>query len=266
MSSASFIEISHVSKSFDGGQTHAVRDVSMSISAGRFLAIVGGSGSGKTTTLKFINRLIEPDAGEVRIDGKAIHTVNGWRHRQGIGYVFQAIGLFPHMNIEQNIGITPKLLGWSSRRIAERTKELFDLVGLPQSYSSRVPHSLSGGEQQRAALARAIAARPAIVLLDEPFAALDPVTRDSLGTAYRRIHSEAGLTTLMVTHDVQEAVLLADQIAIMGGGRVLQQGTPHALMSSPESAEVEALMNMPKRQAQRISAILDQALPIASHA
>lgn len=256
MGTPAFIEIDKVCKSFDGGATFAVRDVTIGLDAGGFLAVVGTSGSGKTTTLKFINRLVEPDSGEVRIEGARIGSIDAPQLRRSIGYVFQGIGLFPHMRVGENIGITPQLLGWAPAAIAARIAELLELVGLPQSYAARFPDALSGGEAQRVSVARAIAARPRIVLMDEPFGALDPVTRDAIGEAYRALHERLGLTTVMVTHDVQEAVLLADQIAVMSSGRVLAQGTPRALMSSAADPAVAALMAMPKRQAERIAAIM----------
>ena len=256
MGQPSFIEIDNVSKSFDGGLTFAVRNATIALAAGTFLAVVGASGSGKTTTLKCINRLVEPDSGEVRIEGVRVASVDAPQLRRSIGYVFQGIGLFPHMKVGENIGITPQLLGWAPPEIAARTGELLELVGLPQSYASRFPDALSGGEAQRVSVARAIAARPRIVLMDEPFGALDPVTRDAIGQAYRALHERLGLTTLMVTHDVQEAVLLADRIVVMSGGRVLAQGTPRELMSNSVDPAVAALMAMPKRQAERIAAIM----------
>jgi osmoprotectant transport system ATP-binding protein len=250
------IDIDRISKSFDGGRTFAVRDVSLAVEAGSFLAMVGASGSGKTTTLKAINRLIEPDRGEIRIEGERVASQDAVELRRRIGYVFQGIGLFPHMRIAENIGITPQLLGWPPDKIAARTAEVLELVGLPRSYASRFPHSLSGGERQRVALARAIAAGPRIVLMDEPFGALDPITRDAIGSAYRTLHDALGLTTIMVTHDVLEAVLLADRIAVMQGGRVLAQGTPRALMLGTADPAVGALLGMPQRQAERVRAVL----------
>jgi osmoprotectant transport system ATP-binding protein len=257
MTAHSLIEIDKVRKTFDGGRTFAVADVTLSVEAGVFLAVVGSSGSGKTTMLKFINRLIEPDGGEIRIDGAAVATADAPALRRRIGYVFQGIGLFPHMSVGENIGITPQLLGWPAEEITVRIGELLDLVELPRSYASRLPAALSGGQRQRAAVARAIAARPRIVLMDEPFGALDPITRDSVGSAYRALHDKLGLTTLMVTHDVQEAVLLADRIAVMKSGRLLAHDTPQALMSAV-NPEVAALMAMPKRQAERIRIIMEQ--------
>jgi osmoprotectant transport system ATP-binding protein len=254
------IDIDKVSKSFDGGRTFAVRDATLRMEAGAFIALVGTSGSGKTTTLKFINRLVEPDSGEVRIEGEPVGAVDAPTLRRRIGYVFQGIGLFPHMRVGENIGITPQLLGWAPAEIAARTEELLDLVGLPQTYASRFPDALSGGERQRAAVARAIAARPRIVLMDEPFGALDPVTRDAVGSAYRALHDRLGLTTIMVTHDVQEAVLLADRIVVMSKGRILAHDTPRVLMSAPPTPEVAALMAMPRRQAERIRALMDGPL------
>jgi osmoprotectant transport system ATP-binding protein len=256
MMGATFIEIDRVCKSFDGGQSVAVSDVSLAVEAGAFLALVGGSGAGKTTTLKFINRLIEPDSGEVRIDGKPVGTVDAPALRRSIGYVFQGIGLFPHMSVGENIAITPQLLGWPAAEINARVHELLDLVELPQSYAARLPGTLSGGQQQRAAVARAIAARPRIVLMDEPFGALDPLTRDAVASSYRALHTRLGLTTIMVTHDVQEAVLLSDRIAVMQDGRVLAHDTPRALMTSAQPPEVTALMAMPRQRAERIGAIM----------
>jgi osmoprotectant transport system ATP-binding protein len=258
---APFVEIDKVSKSFDGGRSYAVREASLRIDAGGFVAVVGASGSGKTTTMKFINRLIEPDSGAVRIEGEPVDAVDAPTLRRRIGYVFQGIGLFPHMKVGENIGITPQLLGWTSAQIAERVHELLELVGVPQSYASRFPGQLSGGERQRVSVARAIAARPRLVLMDEPFGALDPITRDALGTAYRALHDRLGLTTLMVTHDVQEAVLLADRIVVMKAGRILADDTPQRLMSTSTNADVVALMAMPKRQAERIRAIMDGSGP-----
>jgi osmoprotectant transport system ATP-binding protein len=259
------IEIDKASKSFDGGRSFAVRDVALAVAAGSFVAVVGTSGSGKTTTLKFINRLVEPDSGEVRIDGVPVNGIDAPTLRRRIGYVFQGIGLFPHMRVGENIGITPQLLRWQPAQIAARVEELLDLVGLPRAYAARFPDALSGGEAQRVSVARALAARPRMVLMDEPFGALDPVTRDAIGSAYRSLHEHLHLTTVMVTHDVQEAVLLADRIVVMSGGRIRAQGTPAELISDTADPEVAALMAMPRRQAERIAAIMDRAGGAPAH-
>jgi osmoprotectant transport system ATP-binding protein len=256
---APIIEIVDASKSFDNGQRFAVRDATLRIETGDFVAVVGSSGSGKTTLLKFINRLIQPDRGAVRVEGQDVTAVDAPVLRRRIGYVFQGVGLFPHMSVAENVGITPKLLGWPAPEIAARVKELLDLVELPQSYMSRQPLTLSGGERQRAGVARAIAARPKIVLMDEPFGALDPITRDSVGSAYRKLHDRLGLTTIMVTHDIQEAMLLADRIAVMKAGRILASDTPHGLTAAAQDPDVMALMAMPKQQAERIRLIIEGA-------
>jgi osmoprotectant transport system ATP-binding protein len=251
-----FVDISDVRKSFDGGRSFAVDNVTLLVAERAFVALIGGSGAGKTTLLKFINRLIEPDAGSVNISGEDTARIEITKLRRGIGYVFQNIGLFPHMSVGENIGITPQLLGWPAPKIAARVAELLDLVELPQSYAARRPDMLSGGQRQRAGVARAIAAQPKLVLMDEPFGALDPITRDAVGSTYRRLHDQLGFTTLMVTHDIQQAITLADEIAVMKGGRLLARDTPRALMSDNRDPDVAALMAMPKRQAEQIRAVL----------
>jgi osmoprotectant transport system ATP-binding protein len=222
------------------------------------VAVVGDSGSGKTTLLKMINRLVEPDTGSVRVAGEAIGDVPAHGLRRRIGYVFQGIGLFPHMSVAENIGITPRLLGWPEAQIAARVEELIDLVALPRSFLQRMPAALSGGQRQRVGVARALAAKPAIMLMDEPFGALDPVTRDTLGTEYRRLHDAMGLTTLMVTHDVLEAILLADRLVVMRAGEIVADGPPHELLVDHADAGVRALMEMPRRQAARVRAIVEE--------
>ena len=253
---APLIELDHIGKSFDGGRAFALRGVSLSIPAGTFAALVGQSGSGKTTTLKTINRLVEADQGEVRIGGRPVHDVPGPRLRRGIGYVFQGIGLFPHLTVGENIATGPRLAGWPKVRIAARIAELLDLVALPQALADRRPAELSGGQQQRVGLARALAAAPAIMLMEEPFGALDPVTRLELGDAYRALHDRLGLTTVMVTHDVQEAVLLADRMVVMKDGRVLADDAPRALLAGHPDPDVAALMATPRVQAERVAALM----------
>lgn len=256
--SGNAIELREVSKSFDGGATYAVRGVSVALSRGSLVALVGGSGSGKTSTLKTINRLIEPDAGQVLIDGTPVDALPPFELRRRVGYVFQHIGLFPHMTVAENIGIVPRLLEWRDAEITLRTAELLDLIGLPREYAGRFPAMLSGGQRQRVGVARALAARPAIMLMDEPFGALDPVTRDALGAEYRRLHEQLGLTTLMVTHDVLEAVLLADRIIVMSAGEIVADGTPRQLMSEHVDPAVRQMMDMPRRQAERVRALLER--------
>jgi osmoprotectant transport system ATP-binding protein len=257
MAPGPLIELIEVAKSFDGGRSHALHDVSLTIAAGGFVAVVGTSGSGKTTAVKMINRLIDPDRGQVRFEGAAVASLDAPMLRRRIGYVFQGIGLFPHMTIGENIAITPQLLGWPKPDIAARVAELLDLIELPRGYAARFPHALSGGQRQRAGVARAIAARPRVMLMDEPFGALDPVTRDALGSAYRALHDRLGMTTVMVTHDVQEAVLLADRIIVMNAGRIVADDAPGVLLSGHANAEASALMAMPRRQAERIRTLLE---------
>lgn len=255
--SVPMIEFKGVRRSY--GEAVAVHRLDLSIPAGQFVAIIGDSGSGKTTTLKMTNRLLEPDEGEVFVAGEAARGPPAHVLRRRIGYVFQRIGLFPHMTVAENIGITPVLLGWPRARIAARVDELLDLVSLPLEFAARYPAALSGGQRQRVGVARALAASPRVMLMDEPFGALDPLTRDSLGGEYRRLHERMGLTTMMVTHDVLEAVLLADRIVVMRAGAIVADGTPRELMSRHADPAVRALMDTPRRQALRVAELIESA-------
>ena len=246
------IDLKNVSKRYE--KIEVVSDITLAVARGEFLALVGESGSGKTTTLKMVNRLVERSAGTIEIDGTDIMSQDGAALRRGIGYVFQGVGLLPHLTIRQNIGIVPRLLGWSAAQIKERITELLELLNLSAaSYADRYPHELSGGQRQRIGLARALAARPAVMLMDEPFGAVDHVNRDRLQIEFRKVHDKAGLTTIMVTHDMTEALLMADRVAVMLEGKLVRVGTPFEVMNHPTHPYVESLMASPKRQAQVIS-------------
>jgi osmoprotectant transport system ATP-binding protein len=261
MSDVPLIAWEHVGKSFDGGRVKAVDDVSLEVAEGEFLAIVGGSGSGKTTLLRLANRLIEADAGTVRVEGEDVRAVDPIGLRRRIGYVFQSGGLFPHFSVAGNIGITPKLLGSPPDEISARVDELLELVRLDRSrHRDRFPHELSGGQRQRVGVARALAARPRIVLMDEPFGALDPLTRDALGEDFRALHDRLGLTTVMITHDMTEAILLADRVAVMRAGKLLAEGTPAELAKS-DNSYVGELLGTPRRQAKRLAELLPKSTP-----
>jgi len=234
----------------------AVDDVSLEVAEGEFLAIVGGSGSGKTTLLRLANRLIEADSGTIKVEGEEVRALDPVQLRRRIGYVFQSGALFPHITVAGNIGITPKLLGRPAAEISARVDELLDLVQLDRTqHRDRLPQELSGGQRQRVGVARALAAKPRIVLMDEPFGALDPLTRDALGDDYRALHRKLGLTTVMITHDMTEALLLADRIAVMRAGKLLALGTPAELTQSGD-AYVAELLRTPRRQAERLNALL----------
>ena len=257
MPSRPMIGYAHVTKSF--GALKAVDDVSLDIAEGEFVAIVGGSGSGKTTLLRLANRLIEADGGTITVEGDDVQSVDPVALRRRIGYVFQSGGLFPHLSVADNIGITPKLLGVPAAEIATRVDELLELVQLDRAaHRERLPDALSGGQRQRVGVARALAARPRIVLMDEPFGALDPLTRDALGDDFRELHRKLGLTTVMITHDMTEAILLADRIAVMRSGKLLAQGTPVELSKSSDAYVLE-LLRTPRRQVERLNALLPQS-------
>lgn len=236
--------------------TPAVRDVSLEVAAGSVLALVGSSGCGKTTTLKIINRLIEPSSGTVFIDGKDIRASDPVELRRHIGYVFQTIGLMPHWTVARNISIVPELLGWSRQRIRTRVDELLEMVGLGAAYRDRKPAQLSGGQRQRVGFARALAAGPSVMLLDEPFGAIDPIVRASLQDEFRSLQKKLSLTVVMVTHDMTEALLLADRIAVMHSGEVLRHATPHELLTDPQHPYVAELIQTPRRHAQAIDDLL----------
>ena len=258
MSRAPLIAYDRIVKSFDGGRVQALDDVSLTVANGEFRAVVGGSGSGKTTLLRLTNRLIAPDAGSILIDGADIATTDPIALRRRIGIVFQSGALFPHLSVADNIGVTPGLMGVSKAAISRRVDDLLDLVQLDRAaYRDRFPHELSGGQRQRVGVARALAAEPSIVLMDEPFGALDPLTRDALGDDFRALHERLGLTTIMITHDITEALLLADRVAVMREGRLLAEGTPAELAGS-DDAYVGELMRSPRRQADRLNALLPQ--------
>jgi osmoprotectant transport system ATP-binding protein len=251
------IELSGVEKRYGG--VIALAGVSLAVETGSFTALVGGSGSGKTTLLKTVNRLVSPDAGTIRVLGQDVTGAVPHLLRRKIGYVFQEVGLFPHLSVAENIAITPKLLGWDARRIDGRVANLLGLVDLPLEVGRRAPAELSGGQRQRVGVARALAAEPKLMLMDEPFGALDPLTRDALGNDYRALHERLGLTTVMVTHDMAEAVLLADRIVVLRQGAIVADGTPADLLAGTTDDEVRALLEAPRRQALKLAAKLDGA-------
>ena len=255
------IVLEHVSKTFDGGKHYAVQGVSLHVPPGKLMALLGGSGSGKTTTLKMINRLIDPTSGRVIVNGRDVVATDPVQLRRSIGYVFQGSALFPHMTVAANIAVVPKLLHWPKERIQNRVDELLDMVNLPaEQYRNRLPRELSGGQQQRVGFARALAAGPQVMLLDEPFGALDPVTRDELRAEFLSLRTRLGLTAVMVTHDMIEALLSADLIAVMNQGHLLQVGTPQELMARPADEFVAALLSSPKQQTARLEALAGGAL------
>lgn len=256
MADGPIIALEDVRKSYDRGRSFAVDSANLGVIRGEFVAVVGQSGSGKTTLLKMINRLTEVGSGSVSVEGQSVKIGAPSELRRKIGYVFQGVGLFPHMTIGENIAITPRLLGWAEPDIAPRIVALLDMVGLSRDYVNRFPNALSGGERQRVGFARALAARPQIVLMDEPFGALDPITRDILGQTYRALHDQLHLTTLMVTHDITEALLLADRIVVMDKGHIVADAAPGSLMAGHPDSVVKMLMSTPRRQAERLSALL----------
>jgi osmoprotectant transport system ATP-binding protein len=241
------IELSHLSKRY--GDAEVVRDLSLVVRAGELLVLVGGSGSGKTTTLKMINRLVEPTSGTVRIEGEPTSAVPGHELRRKIGYVFQRVGLFPHMTVGENVAVPLTLLRWERTRIDARVAEMLAMVDLDPALHARFPHELSGGQEQRVGFARALAAEPKLMLLDEPFGALDPVTRDRLQQAFLALRRRLDLTAIFVTHDMVEALLVADRIAVLREGALVQVGTPKELFAAPADAYVERLLETPRRQA-----------------
>ena len=225
------------------GSTPVLRDFSLAIGNGQTLALVGRSGAGKSTALKLINRMLEPDNGRVMVDGRDTREWNATALRRQTGYMLQEVGLFPHMTVSRNVGLVPALLGWERTRIAARTRELLDLVGLSADrFSERWPSELSGGQRQRVGVARALAADPPVVLMDEPFGALDPVTRSELHDVVRRIQSAVRKTMVLVTHDMREAFVLADRIGVLQDGRLVACETPPILERS-EHPEVRALLD-----------------------
>lgn len=227
------IELIKVSKSY--GDKVAVNEVSFKVEKGETLVLLGTSGCGKTTTLKMINRLIEPDAGQIIINGAKITQQQPEKLRRGIGYVMQNIGLFPHYSIEENMAIVPKLLSWPRQKTRERIHEIMEKLHLPSNILNRFPDELSGGQQQRVGLARALMADPSILLMDEPFGALDNVTRTSIQREFKNLETLKKKTIVMVTHDVLEAFVLADRICLMDKGKVMQIGTPKELLFNPSN-------------------------------
>ena len=254
------IELVHLTKEYHAGGRPAVAGLDLQIATGEFLVLVGPSGCGKTTTLTMINRLTEPSAGEIRIDGENITARDPVALRRRIGFVFQDVGLFPHLTAAENIGITLRLMGMSKPEIEARIDELLDRMRMPRAhFGARFPRALSGGQRQRIGLARALAAWPSVMLMDEPFGALDPLTRDELAPEYRALHDALGLTTVLVTHDMTEAFLLADRIAVMRAGHLVQIGTPHEIVSKPVDEFVRALIENPRKRARDLARVMGAA-------
>jgi osmoprotectant transport system ATP-binding protein len=229
------IVLTDVTKRYAGQRVAAVEDVSMTIPAGEIVVLVGPSGCGKTTTMKMINRLIEPTSGAITIGGRDVLSINADELRRQVGYAIQQAGLFPHLTVAQNVGMVPRLLGWPKAKIRDRVEEMLDLVGLdPGEFRSRFPRQLSGGQQQRIGVARALAADPPVLLMDEPFGAVDPITRGNLQDELMRLQAELHKTIVFVTHDFDEAVKLGDRIAVLGPkSLILQYDTPEAILANP---------------------------------
>jgi osmoprotectant transport system ATP-binding protein len=231
---AAEIVFDHATKRYAGRSEPAVDDLSLTIPAGQICVLVGPSGGGKTTAMKMVNRLIDITDGTIAIGGRSVGSIDLTELRRGIGYVIQQTGLFPHMTVSDNVATVPRLLGWPKDRVRARVVELLDLVGLGSDYAERYPAQLSGGERQRVGLARALAADPPVMLMDEPFGALDPITRARLQQEFLRLHQEIRKTVIFVTHDIDEAITMGDQVAVLRpGGRLAQYDTPDAILARP---------------------------------
>jgi osmoprotectant transport system ATP-binding protein len=232
---AADIVFDQATKRYPGRPDPAVDALSIEIPAGEICVLVGPSGGGKTTAMKMVNRLIDITSGDIRLDGRSVRTLDETELRRGIGYVIQQIGLFPHMTVAGNVGTVPRLLGWDRARIDARVRELLELVGLDAEHDRRrYPGQLSGGQRQRVGLARALAADPPVMLMDEPFGAIDPITRERLQDEFLRLHGEIGKTVIFVTHDIDEAIKMGDRIAILAqGGRLAQYDTPDEILARP---------------------------------
>jgi len=255
------ISFDHISKRYPGG-VEAVCDLTIKVEEGETLVLLGTSGSGKTTTMKMVNRLIEPTSGRILIDGRDIMDHDPIELRRSIGYAIQHIGLFPHMTIGDNIAIVPKLLNWPKDRIADRIDELLEIVGLdPADFRDRFPSQLSGGQRQRIGVARALAADPSIILMDEPFGALDPITREQLQNEFVELESEIKKTVIFVTHDVFEAVKMGDRIALLHEGRLQQVAAPGELVERPANEFVDQFLGQHRFQLSLLTRTIKAIIP-----
>lgn len=249
------IQLDHVTKNYEGTGRHAVDNLNLTIESGMTVALIGPSGCGKTTTMRMINRLETPTVGRVLVNGRDITSTDPRQLRRSIGYVIQQVGLFPHMTIARNIATVPRLLGWDQARMHRRIDELLELVSLdPAVVRDRLPHQLSGGQRQRVGFARALAADPSIMLMDEPFGAIDPITRVKLQDEFRQILKKVSKTVVIVTHDLDEAIKMGDRIAIMRDGKLLQYDTPQALLADPANEFVRDFLGS-DRAIKRLSLI-----------
>jgi osmoprotectant transport system ATP-binding protein len=240
MTSAATVEFDHAAKTYPGTDEPAIADLSLEVPPGRLTIFIGPSGSGKTTAMRLVNRMLELTSGDVRVDGVSVRDRPPADLRRGIGYAIQQIGLFPHLTVAENIATVPKLLGWDAKRIRARVDELLVLTGLEAAMARRYPAQLSGGQRQRVGVARALAADPPLLLMDEPFGAIDPITRGRLQEEFRRLQTDLGKTVIFVTHDIDEALKLGDHIAVLRPGGVLAQfATPEELVRTPADAFVE---------------------------
>ncbi|WAA08811.1 betaine/proline/choline family ABC transporter ATP-binding protein [Fervidibacillus albus] len=261
------LKFDHVSKVYKSKGNRAVDDLTFEIEQGEFIVLIGPSGCGKTTTMKMINRLIEPTDGKIFLNGENILDIDPVKLRRKIGYVIQQIGLFPHMTIEQNISLVPRLLKWPEEKRRERAKSLLTLVDMTPDFLDRFPYELSGGQQQRIGVLRALAADQPLILMDEPFGALDPITRDSLQSEFKKLQQKLGKTIVFVTHDMDEALKLADRIAIMKEGKLIQYDTPDEILRNPADAFVEEFIGkerlaQARPHIQTVDQIMNQA-PVA---
>ena len=265
------VAFEHITKRYGGPDAPtAVTDLTLTVPAGEICVLVGPSGCGKTTSMKMVNRLIEPTSGRITIGGQDVASLPAVELRRRIGYVIQQVGLFPHLTVGENVAVVPRLLGWTAERVRARTDELLDLIGLEPGYGARYPTELSGGERQRVGVARALAADPPVMLMDEPFGAVDPIRRDGLQNEFLRLQEQVRKTVIFVTHDVDEAIKMADRIAILQRGGILAQyDTPGAILANPASEFVERFVGA-DRGLKRLSLLrvrdLEQIEPVIVHA
>ena len=258
------IRLENLTKVFPGQEAPAVDDLSLEIPEGEIVVFVGPSGCGKTTTMKMINRLIEPTSGRIFLQGDDVTKVNGDKLRRRIGYVIQQIGLFPHMTIAENIATVPKMLGWDKKRISDRVDELLETVSMDVSYRERYPKELSGGQRQRIGVARAMAADPPVLLMDEPFGAIDPITRERLQNEFLRLQAEIKKTIVFVTHDIDEAIKMGDRIAILRTqSRIAQYDTPERILTDPADDFVEDFIGTGASSLSRVRDIETADWPVA---